>query len=49
MTRIGAHVEQGSPVTPYVRSGFVADNQKLLLQGAPGGAALSMGRAAGAA
>ena len=49
VTGIGAHVEQGSPVTPYIRSGFVADNQKLLQQGAPGGAALSTGRAAGAA
>jgi hypothetical protein len=38
-------IEQGSPVAPYIRSGW-ADNQKLLAAGAPGGVALSMRRAA---
>ena len=42
-------MEQGTPVAPYIRSGSRPITKSCLLQGAPGGAALSMRRAACAA
>ena len=42
-------MEQGTPVAPYIRSGSRPITKSCLLQGARGGAALSMRRAACAA